>query len=245
MVTLTASATQATSSSSLTVTASAAVGGLPVIEQANTGSSPNLTQAFLLDDLTNVAFVNRSDGDEYSVLTAQSLDSHLAVSHGSGQIEYGLVDGVNSAMATVDQTGLLKGQFLYEPLGQTKAIDSTYPFQYTGRVPVSSNVYYYRARFYNTQTGRFISEDPIGFGSYKYANNSPMNVIDPLGLQGCDPSAGAANFNACNALIKIANQLDRPEAQAAMQKYLLNLGACPRNGAMHLKAALLRSTNLS
>ena len=44
---------------------------------------------------------------------------------------------------------------------KTTATNSNYPFQYTGRVPVSSNLYYYRARFYNTATGRFISEDPL------------------------------------------------------------------------------------
>jgi RHS repeat-associated protein len=201
-----------------------------LIQQTNSGSSLNLTQTFVLDDLTNVAYVNRSDGDQYSVLAGQYLDQNMAVVHASGQVEYGLPHAINNTTATVDQTGALKGQFTYEPFGQTTATNSTYPFQFAGRVPVSSGLYYNRARFYSTATGRFISEDPIGFGSYTYANNSPLNLIDPLGLQGCDPSAGAANFSACNALVNIANQLDKPETQAALQKYLLNLvllAACP------------------
>ncbi len=45
----------------------------------------------------------------------------------------------------------------------------------------------YRARYYDPATGRFLSEDPIGFdgGSnfYAYVGNSPTNRKDPLGLR--------------------------------------------------------------
>jgi hypothetical protein len=44
----------------------------------------------------------------------------------------------------------------------------------------------YRARYYNPTTGRFLSEDPIGFAGginkYAYAGDSPTNFNDPLGL---------------------------------------------------------------
>jgi RHS repeat-associated protein len=157
-----------------------------LIQQTDSGPSTNLTQTFVLDDLTNVAYVNRSDGDQYSVLTGESIDSHLAVAHGNGQVEYGLGDAINSTVATVDQTGAQKGQFAYDPFGQTTATNSTYPFQFAGRVPVSSSLYYNRARFYNSQTGRFISEDPIGMSAgpnpYAYARGNPLSFIDPLGL---------------------------------------------------------------
>jgi hypothetical protein len=46
-----------------------------------------------------------------------------------------------------------------------------------------------RARFYDPQLGRFISEDPIGFGGgdinlYGYVWQSPLRLRDPLGLDG-------------------------------------------------------------
>ena len=42
-------------------------------------------------------------------------------------------------------------------------------------------------RYYNSSTGRFLSEDPIGFASYdinfyQYASNNPLNKTDPSGL---------------------------------------------------------------
>jgi hypothetical protein len=43
-----------------------------------------------------------------------------------------------------------------------------------------------RARFYNSQTGRFINEDTIGLGGgvnlYAYVHNDPIHRVDPFGL---------------------------------------------------------------
>jgi hypothetical protein len=47
-------------------------------------------------------------------------------------------------------------------------------------------MYYYRARYHDAAIGRFISEDPMGFGAgdsnlYRYVGNSPTNFTDPTG----------------------------------------------------------------
>ena len=43
-----------------------------------------------------------------------------------------------------------------------------------------------RARWYDPNSGRFISEDPIGFADgpnpYRYAGNNPILYVDPTGL---------------------------------------------------------------
>ena len=50
------------------------------------------------------------------------------------------------------------------------------------------NLYYYRARYYDPEIGRFISEDPIGFQGginfYAYCNDNPINCNDPEGKTG-------------------------------------------------------------
>jgi len=160
-----------------------------MLQQADTGGGQNLTQTFVLDEITNLAYVSMSDGASRSVLTGQSTDQHFGVARDNGEREYGLTDVINSTTRTADESGALRGQFLYEPFGQTNVSGSSYEFRFTGRVPVSSTLSYYRARFYSPTMGRFISEDPIGFGGgdtnlYAYVGGNPISATDPYGLFG-------------------------------------------------------------
>ena len=65
---------------------------------------------------------------------------------------------------------------------------------YTGReFDAETGLYYYRAKYYDPATGRFLSEDPIGFlngdrNLYVYVGNQPTAKTDPSGLQSLDPS---------------------------------------------------------
>jgi RHS repeat-associated protein len=153
-----------------------------LIQEVDSGTALNLTQAFVLDDLTNTAYIDRSNGDALSVLAGRAIDHHLGAVHTSGQIEYGLPDAIGSPVATVDQTGAVDAQFFYEPFGQTTSGSSTYPFEYAGRTVATGGIYNDRARFYLPAMTRFISEDPIGTAEYVYAQNNPVQLIDPLGL---------------------------------------------------------------
>jgi RHS repeat-associated protein len=49
------------------------------------------------------------------------------------------------------------------------------------------NLCYYRARYYDSASGRFLSEDPIGFEGgpnfYAYVNSNATNLSDPTGLK--------------------------------------------------------------
>src|SRR5690606_15572785 len=61
-------------------------------------------------------------------------------------------------------------------------------FTYTGREFDSElDLYYYRARYYDAHLGRFLSQDPIGFGAgdanlYRYVGNQPLIYVDPSGF---------------------------------------------------------------
>jgi len=61
-------------------------------------------------------------------------------------------------------------------------------YGYTGRERDSlTGLQYNRARWYDAQMGRFVSEDPIGFGGgidwYSYVSDNPIKYNDPLGLK--------------------------------------------------------------
>ena len=61
------------------------------------------------------------------------------------------------------------------------------PYMFTGRrFDSESGLYYYRARMYHPELGRFMQPDPIGYydgmNMYAYVGNNPINRLDPLGL---------------------------------------------------------------
>jgi RHS repeat-associated protein len=157
-----------------------------LISRTVTTPTSTFTQNFLLDDLTNVVHESDSNNNQFSILTGRSIDQHLAISDSNGNVEFGIFDAINSTTATVDQDGIVKNRFLYEPFGQTTTFATDHLFQYTGRMPVTQNLYYNRARYYDSVNGQFISEDPIGFAGqdfnlYRYVRNDPLNRIDPTG----------------------------------------------------------------
>lgn len=100
---------------------------------------------------------------------------------------------------TGNVTGLVLGdntianKYEYGAFGvRRQATEAVYnPLQYTAReLDTETGLYYYRARYYDPDLGRFISEDPSGLSGginlYAYVGNNPVNGTDPLGLgPGC------------------------------------------------------------
>jgi RHS repeat-associated protein len=75
-----------------------------------------------------------------------------------------LTDSLGCTIALTDPTGNSQVQYSYDPYGNMNATGSTTnSYTYTGREFDGLGLYYYRARYYDPATGRFLSEDPTGF----------------------------------------------------------------------------------
>ncbi|MEJ7622663.1 MAG: RHS repeat-associated core domain-containing protein [Pyrinomonadaceae bacterium] len=126
-----------------------------------------------------------------SYLNGPGIDNKLRQTV-NGQTQYFLADHLGSTNGLTNVLGNLTSSTNYDSFGN--ATNGNFPtrYQYTGReLDGDTGLMYYRARFYDPVLGRFISEDPIGFGGgdvnlYGYVQNSPVRRNDPLGLQETD-----------------------------------------------------------
>lgn len=116
------------------------------------------------------------------------IDNKLRVQTG-GSVNYFIADHLGSTNGLADSSGALTTQTAYDSFGnQTSNLSTRYGF--TGRETDNfTGLMHYRARFYDPNLGRFISEDPIGFGGgdinlYGYVWNNPGSFTDPMGLDG-------------------------------------------------------------
>ncbi|MGB8699715.1 MAG: RHS repeat-associated core domain-containing protein, partial [Thermosynechococcaceae cyanobacterium] len=108
----------------------------------------------------------------------------------SGQVFWALSDHQGTVRDWVTSTGTVQKHIRYNSFGRITNQSGTLNnrFWYTGREWDSEiGLYYYRARYYDPLVGRFIGEDPIGFGAkdvnfYRYVLNSPVQGTDPMGL---------------------------------------------------------------
>jgi RHS repeat-associated protein len=88
-----------------------------------------------------------------------------------------------------DATGAVRARYDYDPFGRVTQLagDKTAVFRYTGHLfHEPTGLSFARHRAYDPSFGRWISEDPLGFGVgpnlYTYVNNDPVDAIDPSGL---------------------------------------------------------------
>ena len=119
----------------------------------------------------------------------QNVDEPLAELR-SSTTSYYEADGLDSITSLTNAAGAVAQSYTDDSFGNQTASSGSIsnPFQYTAReFDTETGLYYYRARYYDPNAGRFTSEDPIGFlGSkdfYKYVANNPENAVDPTGLK--------------------------------------------------------------
>ena len=114
-------------------------------------------------------------------------------------------DHQGSITALTNEEGKIVESFLYDEaygiiLDHHKTEETYNPYCYTGREFDSHDLYYYRARYYDPNIGRFISSDPIEFlagdvNFYRYVGGDPVNFVDPTGLKSAHSKISVINPN--------------------------------------------------
>ena len=151
-------------------------------------SSSASTSIYAYDADNLIEETNASGGVVARYSQGLNVDEPLAVLQ-SSTISYYQSDGLGSVTSLSNGSGSLAQTYGYDSFGKQTSSSGTLtnPFQYTAReFDTETNLQFSRARYYDSATGRFISEDPIGFGAdvnfYPYALGNPVKYIDPDGM---------------------------------------------------------------
>lgn len=103
-----------------------------------------------------------------------------------------LLDHVGSIAAELDAVGLILSYFEYSAFGKTlysACANSDLvprPYRFSGKEQdEETDLYYFGARYYDAELGRWTAPDPIGLGDglnvYYYVRNNPVMLVDPDG----------------------------------------------------------------
>jgi RHS repeat-associated protein len=120
-----------------------------------------------------------------------TVDSLFARIGSDGTEAWYLTDHLGSVRGLMNNSGSLIDSLSYDAFGNITNESSPANgdrYKYTGREwNAELNLQYTRARFYEPATGRWISQDPLGFDSgdsnvYRYVKNAPTVFSDPSGL---------------------------------------------------------------
>jgi RHS repeat-associated protein len=166
------------------------------------GHSSRFTTEYIYDG-SDLALERSVPGglSEYSYYPG--VDQPHTLRRGS-EVFYYVTDGTGDVTGLIDEQSAVRARYEYAPFGmryvQIDTLKQPLGFQarYLDR---TSGLYYFRARWYDPELQRFMSEDPIGLGGginpYAFANDDPVNGRDPMGLGPCIPIQEMSGITVC------------------------------------------------
>jgi RHS repeat-associated protein len=133
--------------------------------------------------------------------------------------KYYLEDGSGNTRFTANSSGSKSTSANYDPFGNIRSSSGILPkFQFSKQqLDEESNLYFLRARYYDSNIGRFISKDPVkgplsipqSQNPYTYALNNPINLSDPSGeaaLGLCvSADAGLGVYGTCSLCLQLTS----------------------------------------
>ena len=139
-----------------------------------------------------IADVDEQGNVVSSYVWGEGIDNLLAVKV-DGNAYYPLTDIQGTVWGYVDSVNNIVARFEYDAWGNLLSATSTIPalarnrYRFQGREwSAVTGLTNFRMRWYDAETGRWLSKDPIGLGGglnlYVFCGNDAMNYRDPTGL---------------------------------------------------------------
>jgi RHS repeat-associated protein len=147
----------------------------------------------------------------------------------SGNPVYYLTDDLGSVIGLVDAAGNILSRIVYDGFGDVVSGDDGSSlggdFRFQGQwLEGESGLYYMRARDYDSQTGLFLSRDPVdvqeqgveAFSPYQFAYGNPLVYSDPSGQY------SLSEINTAQVIDDILNNIQNA-AYAQARSYLTHI----------------------
>jgi RHS repeat-associated protein len=108
----------------------------------------------------------------------------------NGAIYYYHSDHLGTTRLITDENGTVVSQVMYQSFGKSEINGESESYLYTGKELDASQLYYFGARYYDPEIGRFITRDPYrgelddpqSQNRYAYSLNNPLRFKDTWGL---------------------------------------------------------------
>jgi len=120
--------------------------------------------------------------------------AEIRTESGESAVYYHHADHLGTTELVTDEGGQVVWNGSYEAFGSLSRSNGSIAFtpSYTGKqVDEDTGLYYFNARWYDAELGRFVSEDPAREGDnwVAYAGNRPLVMVDPSGLEIAPPGS--------------------------------------------------------
>jgi RHS repeat-associated protein len=161
-------------------------------------------EGYILDGVRVISDLDESGNSNKDYIWGIGIDELLATAKGrSTNYDFYLRNSLGSVTHIVNKDAEVEESYKYTVYGlvtiydrkgeETQKSKSKNRYLFTGREYDSeTGLYYYRARYYSPNLGRFLQRDPINwadpyFNLYTYTLNNPNNKIDSFGTNPKEP----------------------------------------------------------
>jgi len=177
------------------------------------------TTRYLVDDLNPTGYPQVVEESVNGVLQRtytyglQRISENQIISN-TWQPSFYMYDGFGSVRQLTNLSGTVTDTYNYDAFGNLLNSTGSTPNNYLYRgeqYDPDLGLYYLRARYYNPQTGRFLSRDPedgnpfdeVTLHKYLYAGSNPVSYVDPSGKGFLDYITPSENAIPMSKLVSI------------------------------------------
>ena len=192
------------------------------------GETTTKTERFVYDGNLQIEKLNALDSNAIEKKRIWGAEGKVIADINSSDTSfYALGDENKNITEYIDASGTIQGHYEFSPFGKVTVASGSNPDDFDFRFSSEyfdqeAGLVYYNFRYYDSETGRWLSRDPIeekgGWNIYVFCLNNAINLIDFLGT-----SKGGKQCISTEGFDKNSNPSDIDDALKELKQSLNDL----------------------